>query len=62
MNTIPFQYLAKFGEELKYPPYDYGRVDMSEEELLQYAKAALAAGKPIDWGDHFKLLDVSTDS
>lgn len=62
MRNVFFDYLAQFGEVLNFPPCDFGHIAMTEEQLAQYAKDALASGKPIRWNEHFKVLAESTDS
>lgn len=55
-EKILVDYRTRFGEDLKYPPFDYGHIDMAVETLLQLGRIALETNKPVDWSKHFKKL------
>ena len=49
-------YLQATGEPMpRSVPLDYGYRIISDDDLMKYAKAAIAAGKPIDWREIYGI-------
>ena len=55
-NKLSAEYLQATGEIMPSSvPLDYGYQQISIEDLMKYAKAAIAAGKPIDWREIYGI-------
>ncbi len=49
-GKVAGEYRSKFKKEMPVTvPLDFGHIDISDDDLCSYAKAAIASGKPINW-------------
>lgn len=55
-QAIHDQYREITGEPLRYPPHDFGQIDIADDDFYAIAKTAIERGKPINWSEYYDPL------